>query len=153
MFALFWWDADETGGGWNDFKSMHTTIREAEHAMRDVLVLNHNTNQTRQPRLQCCMKAQIVDLMAATIIFDTEESNPWALRLETRVPGEDWKVFAVGPSSLLDKPNRQAAWEWFAANCPTSHFGPQTESRVAPLMDADDLAYLVRTGPFVAVKS
>lgn len=152
MFGLFWWDADEAGGGWNDFKSTHTTMREAERAMRDVLTKNHNTNQTRRSRLQCRIKAQIVDLSAARVVFDSEESNAWALRLETRTPGEDWKVFAIGPSSLLDKPDRQAAWEWFAANCPTGHFGAQTESRVVSLMDPDDLAHLLRTGPFTAAK-
>lgn len=120
--------------------------------MRDVLEQNHNTNMTRRARLQSRIKAQIVDFDNAHVVFDTEESNAWGLRLETRVPGEDWKVFAIGPSSLLDKPDRQAAWEWFAANCPTSHFGDQTESRVASIMDPDNFAYLTRRGPFTAAR-
>lgn len=152
MLAVFIWEKDEKGGGWNDFKSQHTNMREAERVIREAFTAAHNTNMTRRACCKCQLVAQVVDLATAKVVFDSEESNPWALRLETRTPGEDWKVFAVGPSHLLDKPDRQAAWEWFAANCPTSHFGSQTESRVASFMDPDAMTHLTRTGPFRAVQ-
>lgn len=152
MFALFFWEADEVGGGWNDFKGKYATIREAERAMRDVFVSARNTNQTRLSRYQARMKAQIIDLESVQCVFDSEEHNPWALRLETRTPGGDWAVFAIGPSDLLNKPTRQPAWEWFAANCPTAQFGPQTESRVAAITDPDNFDYTVRRGPFTSAR-